>query len=269
MSHLTPTAPATAPLIYAANRAKDFVRRFLPAHRRFVRAGEAFWARGEREVRKLPDLVEPGSVAVDVGAHIGDYTYSLCRAVGPHGKVIAVEPLPDLARMLSRAVRRLSLPVEVINCALSSEAGEAELRVPMEHGHRMAGYATLERRPVANARTFRVQVRRLDDLCRDVSGRRISFIKIDVEGHELQVLGGAGETLRRHRPNLLIEIEQRHSSVPIQQTFQHVLSAGYRGEFLGAAGESVPLSEFDPQKHQQLEQQPGRLYVSNFIFRPV
>jgi FkbM family methyltransferase len=208
-------------------------------------------------------------VAVDVGAHIGDYTYSLCRAVGPHGKVIAVEPLPDLARMLSRAVRRLALPVDVVHCALSSEEGEAELTVPMEHGERMAGFATLERRgPVKSARTFRVRLRRLDDLCRDVIGR-ISFMKIDVEGHELQVLGGAGETVRRHRPNLLIEIEQRHSPVPIRQTLDHVINAGYRGEFLGQNGESIPLSEFDPREHQQPERRPGRLYVSNFIFRPV
>jgi FkbM family methyltransferase len=266
---MTPTVSAAAPFVYAVNRFKECLRRITPAHRRFVRAGESFWARGEREVRLLPELVEPGSVAVDVGAHIGDYTYSICRAVGPHGRVIAVEPLPDLARMLSRAVRRLALPVDVVHCALSSsDGGEAELTVPMEYGERMAGYATLERRAVKNARTFRVRLRRLDDLCRDVTSR-ISFIKIDVEGHELQVLAGAGETLRRHRPNLLIEIEQRHSAAPIEQTFEHVINAGYRGEFLGHGGESIPLSEFDPSEHQQSDRPPGRLYVSNFIFRPV
>jgi hypothetical protein len=134
----------------------------------------------------------------------------------------------------------------------------------------MAGFATLERRPLENGRSFHVQLRRLDDLCHAVA-RRVSFIKIDVEGHELQVLGGAAETLRRHRPNLLIEIEQRHSPVPIAQTFDHVLSAGYRGEFLGADGEVIPLSEFDPLKHQvpQPQRPAGQLYVSNFIFRPI
>ena len=269
MSYLTPTLPGAAPFVYAVNRFKECVRRITPAHRRFVRAGESFWARGEREVRRLPELVEPGSIAIDVGAHIGDYTYSICRAVGPHGRVIAVEPLPDLAKMLSRAVRRLGLPVDVVNCALSSsDGGEAELTVPTECGERMAGYATLERRAVKNARTFRVRLRRLDDVCRDATGR-VSFIKIDVEGHELQVLSGAGETLRRHRPNLLVEIEQRHSPVPIRETFDHVINAGYRGEFLGPDGESVPLSEFVLKEHQQPERPPGRLYVSNFIFRPV
>jgi hypothetical protein len=98
------------------------------------------------------------------------------------------------------------------------------------NGKRLTGLATLKCRRVAG---FSQQVRlcRLDDLCRDMRGR-ISFVKIDVEGHELEVLRGGIETLRRHRPNLLIEIEQRHSPVPIFHTLDFLASLGYAGEFL-------------------------------------
>jgi FkbM family methyltransferase len=240
----------------------------IPAHRRFIRAGEAFLASGEREVHLLHKLVAPGTTAIDVGAHVGDYTYALCRHVGTVGRVISIEPLPNLARTLERAVRRLSLPVTVINCALSSKQGTAELFVPIVNGRRRIGFATLESRQT-QGKSFTVPVQRLDDICQNIP--KVSFIKIDVEGHELAVLQGAAETLRRHRPNLLIEIEQRHSNLPIQQTFDWITSAGYRGEFLDTNGNPAPLSIFDVQKHQtsRLSELPGPAYVSNFIFYPV
>jgi FkbM family methyltransferase len=155
---------------YVVNQLKEMARRLMPAHRRFIRAGESFLTGGEREVHELPTLVTPGSTVVDVGAHIGDYTYNLCRLVGPSGRVIAVEPLPDLAKMLSRAARRLGLPVTVLNCALSSKSGEANLHVPVENGERMAGYASLVERDAAWGARHRVSLRPLDDVCKDVAG---------------------------------------------------------------------------------------------------
>lgn len=256
------------PAFYARNRAKDVVRRMIPAHVRFERAGRAFLADGEREVHLLHELVEPGTTAVDVGANVGDYTYALGQAVGLAGRVISVEPIPDLARMLARATRRLGWPVTVVNAALSAEAGVARLFVPTENGRRKTGFATLEPRRERGT-VHEVPLRRLDDVCADVPGR-ISFVKIDVEGHELGVLRGGAETLRRHRPNQLIEIEQRHSSVPIGQTFEWLSGAGYRGEFLGEDGAPQALATFDVERHQtsRLDRVGTPGYVSNFIFYP-
>lgn len=257
MGHLSPQ--------YLKKHAKAALRRFVPAHVRFVRAGKTFLIGGEREVHLLPTLVTPGSVAIDVGANVGDYTYSLCQAVGPAGRVIAIEPLPDLAEVLTRATRKLALPVTVINCALSSQQGEAELRVPKRDGLREVGFATLVPR-ISGGDLVRVELRRLDDVCQTVEGK-ISFIKIDVEGHELDVLRGGERTIREHHPNLLVEIEQRHSLIPIRQTFDYIISLGYRGEFMEEDGTHRPLESFDIQTHQT-----GRLgnrsYISNFIFRP-
>jgi FkbM family methyltransferase len=257
----------TAPGTYLRNRCRELVRWLMPAHWRFERAGKSFLVDGEREVHELPRLVEPGTVAVDVGAHIGDYTYALCRQIGKGGRVVAIEPIPDLARMLERATRRLRLPVTVINCALSSKAGQGELLIPMENGSRKAGFATLERREGAG-RMHRVALRRLDDVCAAIEGR-ISFIKIDVEGHELEVLRGGTGTLAKHRPNLLIEIEQRHSAGAIEETLKYVTSLGYRGEFLDAANQPQALETFEVARHQRVDRVGTRQYVSNFIFRPV
>jgi FkbM family methyltransferase len=252
------------PIAYIQNRLKEAARRAMPAHVRFRRAGESFLRDGEREVHLLPQLVSPGTVAIDVGAHIGDYSYSLCKHVGAGGHVIAIEPLPDLARMLQTAARKLRLPMTVINCALSAEPGFAELHVPINNGKRAAGFATLENRAL-DGQTHRVELRTLDSIC-DSAPARISFIKIDVEGHELKVLRGAQQALARHRPNLLIEIEQRHSPVAIQDTLGFVEALGYRGTFLDPNQIEDPLSEFRAERHQSAPGSPE--YVSNFIFRP-
>ena len=260
-----PTKPS--PLLSMNNRAKDLLRGFIPAHRRFLRSGKEFFEEGEREVHALPGLVEKGTIVVDVGAHIGSYTYCLCKLLGPDGHVVAIEPLPDLAKMLTSAVERLKLPVTVYNCALSSRDGEADLQVPVVNGGRAAGFATLESRSFDHGKSYHVKLRRLDDICREHPGR-LSFIKIDVEGHELEVLRGGIETLQR-RPNLLIEIEQRHSTVPIGETFAFLESQGFRCEFLDANSQPHPFAEFDVKNHQDVTKVGTREYVSNFIFRPV
>ena len=253
-------------LLTIKNRAKDLLRGFIPAHRRFNRSGKAFFENGEREVHALPGLVEQGTVVVDIGAHIGSYTYCLCKLIGPEGHVVAIEPLPDLAKMLTRAVSHLHLPVTVYNCALSSKEGEADLSVPVMNGGRAAGFATLESRDFKNGKSYHVKLRRLDDICKDHPGR-LSFIKIDVEGHELEVLRGGVETLAR-RPNLLIEIEQRHSAIPIGETFAFLDSQGFRCEFLDENNQPHPLTEFDVKTHQDVTKVGTDHYVSNFIFRP-
>jgi FkbM family methyltransferase len=259
-----------APVARVKGRAKDALRKVVPPHYRFVRSGEFFLQNGEREVHLLSTLVEPDTVALDVGAHIGEYSYAICKQLGKSGRVIAIEPIADLANFIERAARRLRLPITVVNCALSSRAGAADILIPVktDTGQRKLGFATLENRN-ETGETFRIGLRRLDDICADVP-ERISFIKIDVEGHELEVLRGAVETLARHRPNLLIEIEQRHSTVPIDQTFSFITAQGYNGEFLDPAGQLVALSKFDPAVHQVPREDwiATPKYVSNFIFRP-
>jgi len=242
------------------------LRSLIPCHRQLIRTGEYFLAHGEPEVHLIPRLVTPGSTVIDVGAHIGDYTYALCKQVAPSGKVIAIEPQPNLARRLRRATEKLRLPVTVHCCALSSKEGEANLLTPTEAGVEKLGYATLEQRTTGGT-VCRVPIHRLDDLCRDIGA--ISFIKIDVEGHELEVLRGSTETLKHHRPNLLVEIEQRHSAVPISETLNFITSQGYRGEFLDRDQNLQPLATFDPAIHQADPRLAGRGYVSNFIFRPI
>src|SRR5680860_1760931 len=79
--------------------------------------------KGEPELSELARLVAPGSIAVDVGAHFGTYSYPLARLVGKQGMVVCIEPIEEDARYLRAAARQLRLPMEVHQCALSSSTG--------------------------------------------------------------------------------------------------------------------------------------------------
>ncbi|GAA4892232.1 FkbM family methyltransferase [Streptomonospora salina] len=173
----------------------------------------------EREVAGLAEIVRPGDVCLDIGAEYGLYTLALAGLAGPGGRVWAVEPLPGPARFLRSAARTLGARnVRVLRRAVGAEEGAGTLSLPMRRGLPVHGRAFLTtgahgRGPNAEfgaERTVETRVSTLDTLVGESGERRVDFVKADVEGAELAVLDGAAATLRRHRPALLLEIEDRH-----------------------------------------------------------
>jgi FkbM family methyltransferase len=223
--------------------------------------------KGELELRELDRLVRPGTLAVDVGAHFGTYSHALCRIVGRQGKVIAVEPIAEDANLLRAAARQLRLPLEVRDVAISSTSGTAELHVPARHGKHKTALSSLEAHE-GRADTRTVTTMTLDELLAEET-LPVSFIKIDVEGHEAAVLAGAGVTLARHRPNLLIEIEGRFRPSGVGDVVRTLDDLDYDCEFIDGSGARRPFAEFDPAVHQDPTLDPlDRRYVGNFIFTP-
>lgn len=213
--------------------------------------------RGERELALLPFLADPRRSALDVGANKGDYSYFLARLCP---RVIAFECNPKILRMLRRTAAR---NVEVEAVALSDQTGSAVMRVPRgARGHSNQRGTLAPKKIVVPVTEVPVETRRLDDYGLDDVG----FIKIDVEGLELRVLEGARETLARCRPVLLLELEEIHLEMPIEQAFRMVEAHGYRGLAATRNG-LVALEAFDPERYHRA---PARRadYVFNFIFLP-
>jgi FkbM family methyltransferase len=170
----------------------------------------------EKELLFLESLVPGGGLAIDVGANLGLWTFALSRYFD---RVEAFEPQPRCCAYLKRANLR---GVNVHPLALSSSRGEKELNIPSHMGVRMQGMATFCH--LANVcEKIKVQIAPMDDF----DYRGVSFIKIDVEGHELDVLAGARRTIAREKPVMVIEIEQRHLDISYRQVIDDVVEMGY------------------------------------------
>jgi FkbM family methyltransferase len=212
----------------------------------------------EREMFLLRGVIAGERTAIDVGANWGCYTYYLskfCR------RVEAFEPIPSCAESIS-AFRGPNIRVHAV--ALSSVSGWRELHIPSHRGVPASGHATFNEL-VGPAEAIVVPVRTLDEY----QFTDVSLLKVDVEGHELEVLQGASRTIDRERPVILVEVEQRHISVPIATVFRYITDYGYRG-FFWRHGRLWPIAEFASEIHQST---PGshslidrKEYVNNFIF---
>lgn len=226
------------------------------------RARARYWyraARGrlDRELRLLSTMLQPGTIAVDVGAHDGIYSYFFNR----HGLTVhAFEPLPEKAALL-----RNGLPEIVVHeVALGQEPGAASLLVPLNEGHPAAGRAVIAHAPMDAAATYPVRVETLDSF----ELRGVSILKVDVEGHELAVLSGARATIDRDQPLMLLELEERHlGAAGWDRAAAQLEEIGYRGYFIDPSGAVRRIEDFDVGLHQRLEHgEPLDPYVNNFIF---
>jgi FkbM family methyltransferase len=152
-------------------------------------------------------MVEPMTMAIDVGAYSGIYAI----VVGLRGAdVIAVEPAEWMHTVLRVNCAVNGVEVNLVTAAASDQAGIATLHYS---GTAMTSGASLQR--IGNNRWHRqVTTVTLDEL--PVKGR-LSAIKIDVEHHEVAVLHGARQLIAKHHPKLLVEIlgngEERQANI--------------------------------------------------------
>lgn len=146
----------------------------------------------------------PGSVAVDAGAHFGYFTLRLARAVGPSGSVQAFECDPRLVPRLREHVQANDLDwVEINEMAASARSGD-EITL---HLSAQLGWASVHEGIWPDERTATVRTAAIDDVLEDagVDPRSVSFVKLDVEGAEVEALHGLRRTLTQGRPALLVE----------------------------------------------------------------
>jgi len=216
-------------------------------------------AASEPEVALVPALCSPRLTTADIGASAGEYTM---HAI-PHSRAcLAFEPRPDQARAISRLFLRAARVEQV---ALSDASGDAELRIPKNGAPRSTIETANALEHAEHIDTICVPRRRLDDYAEHVFG----FVKIDVEGHEEAVLRGGFRVLRRDRPSLLIEIEERHNAGSLERIHVMLTELGYLGFFL--QGNLLrPLEEFHAGVLQKPEHIDGGrkvgVYLNNFLF---
>lgn len=151
---------------------------------------------GELESRRLRQLSGRFRTAIDIGANRGEYTFEMSRLFD---SVWSFEPNLEV----SRPIRSAKLKnVHFQPFGISSREGVASMNVPVVNGRAVDGLGSLEfddRSDVNNR--LDIQLRTLDSF----NIRDVDFIKMDVEGHELNALMGAVNTIDLSRPLFLIE----------------------------------------------------------------
>jgi FkbM family methyltransferase len=158
----------------------------------------------EPEEQVVRSLIQSGQTVLDIGANFGVFTRLFSELVGPDGLVISFEPVPQTFRTLAAGVERLRLSnVKPINKAVSDHIGSASMMVPQYVDSK--GENLYESR-IVNAPdspdSFSVQTVTIDSLQLPA----VHFIKIDVEGHELQAIRGGRETIQKFHPTLMVEV---------------------------------------------------------------
>jgi FkbM family methyltransferase len=139
--------------------------------------------------------VRKGAVCLDIGANIGNHARFFSRHFP---KVYAFEPHPRIFGLLS--ANAYGQGIVALNYGLSDQAG----RFAVDENQENLGASRIAKGKSGAGPEYHVQ--RLDDVVGAVVTGDIGFVKIDVEGHEAEVIRGAAATLRKHRPIVTFEV---------------------------------------------------------------
>ena len=198
-------------------------------------------------------LLRPGDTFIDIGAHCGITALSAASIVGSSGTVYAFEPQPDLADLMDQSGRLNGFSnLRVHKVALSNEDGEGILFIPW--GKQI--YGTFLERPGHSS--IKVTKVNSGSFLNSIDGVHVRLIKIDVEGHEYEVLRGAEDFLLRSPPDaILIESVWQEGPFLQRKAISYLSKLGY--SFI-----ELPKSLFsvDPRIVNGMPRQTSRDFVA-------
>lgn len=155
----------------------------------------------EAEYGLLPQLLQPGDWAIDVGANVGQYTKRFSDLVGPRGRVLAFEPVPATFALLAANAERFAHGnVSLFNAAVSDQLQVLGMAIPRFP----TGLQNYYEAHLTGAADAGVQVLTVSLDALSIA-QKVALIKIDAEGHEAHVLAGMWQLIERSRPVLIIE----------------------------------------------------------------
>ena len=203
----------------------------------------------------------PGMTVIDIGANIGLYSLLAGKTVGPTGKVIAFEPVPEIFGRLEKHILLNGVINIVPQCLAISDANGSHTFFSGRYG----SLGSLFRQETS--RTITVPTETLDSFLRRNAIKKVDAVKVDAEGAEMHILRGMEQLLlSSSKPLLMFEIappalEAAGSSA--QQLFDKLINYGYAA-FLMRSGKLQPVGQLlRPTYHKM------GLYGDNYLFKPV
>lgn len=172
--------------------------RFRPIFLNEILMAEGSYEPHVKEVFKL----KRGETVIDIGSNIGFYTLWASRVVGSAGKVISIEANPETFGILkSNVIENHCNNVVFFCCAAGAEEGYADLCVPSNYP---AASTILQKEEIRRG-SYRVPMMTVDSIVRKLGLKRIDWMKIDVEGSDVEVIAGCKDVIRTYKPKIIIE----------------------------------------------------------------
>ena len=155
--------------------------------------------------RCLLNIVQPGDVCIDAGANFGYYSVIMADLAGKKGRVLAVEPNPDLCRLLKATAALSPVAFDVVPLALGDKRSKIKLSVPEGH---MGSASVLPyiKNLWPNTTQIKANQISIDDLVAEQELTQVDIVKLDIEGSEALVFKGMQKTIQDN-PRLKVLME--------------------------------------------------------------
>ncbi|WP_052808095.1 FkbM family methyltransferase [Methyloterricola oryzae] len=198
----------------------------------------AIWLLGSFEpetVRAYQRIIKKGDVVLDIGANIGAHTLLLAEAVGSEGRVIAFEPTDyAFSKLMQNCELNPQLRMQISCNQLMLVGSESKSRDtpglysswPLKYDEALHGVHQGRLMPISGA-----AVRCLDSVVNSIGIDRVDCIKLDIDGHESDMLKGGSETLSRWHPSIVMELAPhvlQECGTTLQELTGILHSHGYR-----------------------------------------
>jgi len=205
---------------------EDLILAVEPSFRSIVTAvliAQGDWF--EREIEFWRNQIQLGMTVIDVGANAGVYTFSAAKRVGHEGLVLSIEPFSQCVTYLNETCRINQLDwVKVCAGAASDRNGTAKLALnDASESNEIISEEDEWQIKDAN-RVAEVECFTLDSLIEKYGINRVDFLKIDAEGHEIQVLKGSDRLLTEFAPIILYEnlAREQVNNLPVADFLRNI-----------------------------------------------
>lgn len=168
----------------------------------------------------LTQLLKNGMICLDIGSNIGYYVCLESNAIGNNGKVISIEPSPINFKYLKKNIELQNISnIEIHNFACGNENGEIEFLVSdRSNWSRVATDKFVDVPPDTILQKIKIPMRTVDSFIEEKSLPKLDFIRMDVEGYEVNIVEGMQQTLKKFKPMLQMEIHLFLIGIPKTKT---------------------------------------------------
>lgn len=180
--------------------------------------------------------LKEGDIVLDLGSYCGSTVWGFSKAVGESGKVYGFEPDPINFEVFCKNIEYHQLSnVVAINRGVWSFSGNLLFQ---GEGNMGSGISKVQSRA---ANLLKVPVISLDDFCEEFDIRKIDYIKIDIEGAEIEVLKASSNILKKYKPRLIIEPHIIGMHLITEDVCNILFEYGYTTEILPQSDLPLPL----------------------------